>query len=148
MKPDVDVTLQLIAASLITEIAPKISDDYTQRNSMLTMMLLQIAAEEWDRAAARRVEENRALRGLFAEAAPEIGDPDLRARLEAASAEEDEGLRISELNRGNDRLRTLLIELHAHVEEIDTEAARRIETAIWQELRASTQRRAVSVAPF
>ena len=36
------------------EIAPKISDDYTQRNSALTAMLLQIAAEEWDRAAARR----------------------------------------------------------------------------------------------
>ena len=58
MKPDVDLTLQTIAASLMTEIAPKISDDYTQRNSMLTAMLLQIAAEEWDRAAARRVEEN------------------------------------------------------------------------------------------
>jgi hypothetical protein len=148
MKPDVDVTLQLIAASLMTEIAPKISDDYTARNSMLTMMLLQCAAEEWDRAAARRVEENRAMRRLFAEAAPEIDDPDLRGRLEAASGEEDEGLRISELNRGNDRLRTLLIELHAQVEEAGSEAARRIEAAIWEELRVSCERRALSVAPF
>ena len=148
MKPDVDVTLQLIAASLMTEIAPKISDDYTQRNSMLTVMLLQSAAEEWDRAAARRVEENRVLRRLFAEVAPEIGDRDLRGRLHAASGEEDEGLRISELNHSNDGLRTLLIELHAHVEEIDTEAARRIEAAIWQELRVSTERRALSLAPF
>ena len=148
MKPDVDVTLQLIAASLMTEIAPKISDDYTQRNSMLTVMLLQCAAEEWDRAAARRVEENRTMRQLFAEVVPEIGDRDLRDRLEAASAGEDESLRISDLNRGNDGLRTLLIELHAHVEEIETEAARRIEAAIWQELRVSTERRALSVAPF
>jgi len=148
MKPDVEVTLQLIAASLLMEIAPKISDDYTQRNSALTAMLLQIAAEEWDRAAARRVEENRAMRQLFAEAAPEIDDPDLRARLEAASGEEDESLRISDLNRGNDRLRTLLIELHAHLEEIDSDTARRIEAAIWQELRISTERQAVSVAPF
>ena len=148
MKPDVDLTLQFIAASLITEIAPQISDDYTQRNSMLTAMLLQIAAEEWDRAAARRVEENGALRRLFAEVAPEIGDPGLRTRLETASGEEEESLRISDLNRSNDRLRTLLIELHAHVEEIDTETARRIEAAIWRELRVSTERRAVSVAPF
>ena len=148
MKPDVDLTLQLIAASLMTEIAPKISDDYTQRNSMLTVMLLQCAAEEWDRAAARRVEENRTLRRLFAEVAREIGDRDLRDRLEAASAGEDESLRISDLNRSNDGLRTLLIELHAHVEEIETEAARRIEAAIWQELRVSTERRALSVAPF
>jgi hypothetical protein len=148
MKPDVDVTLQLIAVSLMTEIAPKISDDYTARNSMLTMMLLQCAAEEWDRAAARRVEENRAMRRLFAESAPEVGDPDLRGRLEAASREEEEGLRISELNRSNDGLRKLLIELHAHVEGVDSEAARRIEAAIWEELRVSCERRALSVAPF
>ena len=148
MKPDVDVTLQIIAASLMTEIAPKISDDYTQRNSMLTVMLLQCAAEEWDRAAARRVEENRTMRQLFTEVAPEIGDRDLRDRLEAASAGEDESLRISDLTRSNDGLRSLLIELHAHVEEIETEAARRIEAAIWQELRVSTERRALSVAPF
>jgi hypothetical protein len=148
MKPDVDLMLQLIAASLMTEIAPKISDDYTQRNSMLTAMLLQNAAEEWDRAAARRVEENGALRRLFAEVAPEIGDPGLRARLEAASGEEEESLRISDLNRSNDRLRTLLIELHAHLEEIDSDTARRIEATIWQELRVSTERRALSLAPF
>jgi FKBP-type peptidyl-prolyl cis-trans isomerase (trigger factor) len=148
MKPDVELTLQLIAASLMTEVAPKISDDYTQRNSMLTAMLLQIAAEEWDRAAARRVEENGVLRRLFAEAATEVEDRELRARLEAASGEEEESVRISDLNRSNDRLRTLLIELHAHLEEIDTEAARRIEAAIWEELRVSTERRAVSVAPF
>jgi hypothetical protein len=125
MKPDVDVT-----------------------HSMLTAMLLQCASEEWDRAAARRVEENRILRQLFAEAAPEIGDSDLRGRLETACGEDDEDLRISELNRSNDRLRTLLIELHGHVEEIDTEPARRIEAAIWQELRVSTERRALSLAPF
>lgn len=148
MKPDVDFTLQTIAASLMTEVAPKISDDYVMRNTALTAMLLQIAAEEWDRAAARRVEENGALRQLFAEVAPEIEDRDLRARLEAASGEEEESLRISDLNRSNDGLRTLLIELHAHVEGIDTETARRIEAAIWEELRVSTERRAVSVAPF
>jgi hypothetical protein len=148
MKPDVDHTLQLIAASLMSEVAPKISDDYTQRNSMLTAMLLQIAAEEWDRAAARRVEENGALRRLFAEAAPEIEDRELRARLAAASEEAEESVRISDLNRSSDRLRGLLIELHAHLEQIDSETARRTEAAIWEELRASTERRAVSVAPF
>ncbi len=148
MKPNVDFTLQTIAASLLTEIAPKISDDYVMRNSALSAMLLQIAAEEWDRAAARRVEESRALRRLFAEAAPEVEDRALRARLEAASEGEEESLRIADLDRGNDELRSLLIELHAHLEEVDTENARRIEAAIWQELRTSTERRAVTVAPF
>ncbi len=148
MKPNVDFTLQTIAASLLTEIAPKISDDYVMRNSALTAILLQIAAEEWDRAAARRVEENGALRRLFAEAAPEVEDRELRARLEAASGGEEESLRIADLDRSNDALRSLLIELHAHLEEVETENARRIESAIWRELRTSTERRAVSVAPF
>lgn len=148
MKPDVDVALQIIAGSLLTEIAPKLPDDYSQRNGLLTAMLLQSASEEWDRAAARRVEENRALRRLFSEAAPEIGDEALRARLESADAEEDLSLRICDLNRSNDQLRALLIELHAHVEELETEAARRIDAAIWEELRISTERRALSMAPF
>ena len=148
MKPNVDFTLQTIAASLLTEIAPKLSDDYVMRNSALTAILLQIAAEEWDRAAARRVEENGALRRLFAEAAPEVEDRELRARLEATSRGEEESLRIADLDRGNDELRSLLIELHAHLEEVDTENARRIEAAIWRELRSSTERRAVAVAPF
>ncbi|MBW2374169.1 MAG: hypothetical protein JRF70_16705, partial [Deltaproteobacteria bacterium] len=96
----------------------------------------------------RRVEENRELRRLFAEAAPAVEDAELRARLEAAAAGSDEDLAVSALEASNSVLRVLLIELHAHVEELDSDAARGVEQAIWRELVASTERRRLAMGPF
>jgi hypothetical protein len=110
-------------------------------------MLISVG-EEFERAAARRSEENRALRGLFARAAPGVTEPGLRERLERAAAGEETSLRVSDLERANGELRALLIELHVHVEELDSPAARQIESAIWQELAASTERRKLMMGPF
>ena len=148
MKPEVDRTLQLLAGTLVTEVAPLVSLDYGQKSLGLTAMLLQTAAEEFDRAAARRVEENRQIRRLFEEAASDVTDPALRDRLTAAASEPEGELRVSALDEANARLRALLIELHAHVEQQPGPAARRIEAAIWSELRASTERRRLALAPF
>ena len=41
-----------------------------------------------------------------------------------------------------------LIELQAHVEGQESQAAREVEARIWRELRASTERRALSLDPF
>jgi hypothetical protein len=57
-------------------------------------------------------------------------------------------LLVPELEAGNRALRALLIELHAHVEGLESAEARRIEAAIWRELAASTQRRKLSLGPF
>ena len=48
---------------------------------------------------------------------------------------------VSELDKTNQSLRSLFIDLHAHVETLDGEPARRLEASIWQELSASVQRR-------
>jgi hypothetical protein len=148
VKPDVDRVLQILAGHLMAEIAPSLEGDYAQRNAQLVGILLAAAAEEWDRAAERRSQENRALRDLFAEAAPRVPDPDLRARLEAAAATEETSLRIADLERANDALRGLLIELHAEVESLDSAGAGAIEARIWQELRLSTERRRLAMHPF
>jgi hypothetical protein len=148
MKPDGDKMLGLLAQALTLEIAPDLRHDYGQRNALLMAMLLSSAAEEWDRAAARRVEENRALRELFAEAASEVTSQPLQERLRSAAQDSDKNLRVSELERANEVLRSLLIELHAHVEELDSPGGRRIEARIWEELRRSTERRALAFAPF
>jgi hypothetical protein len=111
-------------------------------------MLLGIVREEWDRAAARRVQENAALRALFRDALPVVSDTDLRRKLAAAADSADASLLVSELDAGNDALRALLIELHAHVETLETPGARALEDAIWRELVASTERRKLSLAPF
>lgn len=148
MRPSVDRVLQQLAANLATEVAPAVSVDYVQRNTGLVSGLLLCAAEEWDRAAAWRVEENRELRRIFAEAVIHVADTGLRGRLEEAAQGEEGGLRIQDLDRENDALRALLIELHAHVEELKGPAARHLEAEIWKELRRSTERRALSLSPF
>jgi hypothetical protein len=107
-----------------------------------------MAAEEWERAASRRVEENEALRALFRDAAAGVADAELGRRLTDAAGTRDTDLRVSALEAGNASLRALLIELHAHVETLDGPAARRVEDAIWAELRRSTERRALALAPF
>jgi hypothetical protein len=148
MKPDVPVALQKLAGALLVEVAPAVGVDYLQRNTGITAIMLQLASEEWERAAARRVEENGAVRTLFREAAPVVADAALRARLEAAGAGTDADFRISALEAANASLRALLTELHAHVESLASPEARRIDDAIWAELRRSTERRAISLSPF
>jgi hypothetical protein len=148
VKPDVPLALQKLAGSLLVEIAPAVGVDYLQRNTGISAIMLQLASEEWERAAARRVEENEALRAIFRDAAAVASDAALCARLAAAAAGTDADLRISALEAANASLRALLIELHAHVETLDAPDARRLEDALWAELRRSTERRALSLAPF
>jgi hypothetical protein len=148
MTPDFDKVLTHLATTLLAEIAPLIPVDYAQKNAQLAAMLLSAGVEEWDRAVERRVDENRSIRALFLEALPVVADAALRRRLESAGVEAESPLRVSALNAENDRLRSLLIDLHAHVEDLDSPASRRIEDAIWDELRRSTERRRLSIAPF
>jgi hypothetical protein len=148
VKPDVPLALQKLSLTLLTEIGPAIGADYLQRSAAVAALMLQMAAEEWERGAARRAEENAALREIFRGAAAGVGDAALGARLEAAAAGADADLRISALDRANRELRALLVELHAHVERQDSAEARRVEAAIWSELRRSTERRALPLAPF
>jgi hypothetical protein len=148
VKPDIPVVLQKLSMTLLTQVAPAVGVDYLQRNTGLAAIMLGMAAEEWDRGAARRVEENAALRALFRDALPEVADAALRARLEEASRGADTDLRLSALDAANQLLRGLLVELHAAVDGVDTPGARRIDAAIWLELRRSTERRSFALAPF
>ena len=148
MKPDVPLALQKLAGSLLLEVAPAVGADYLQRNTGVSAIMLQMAAEEWERAASRRVEENEALRALFRDAAAAVADAQLGRRLADAAATRDADLRVSALEAANAALRALLVELHAHVETLAGPAARRVEDAIWAELRRSTERRAMALAPF
>jgi len=148
VKPDPTHVLERMMQSLLTEVAPAVQPAYRQATVTIYAMMLAAIREEIDRAAARRVEENGALRALFAQAAPSVRDAGLRERLASAAALPDTSLRVPDLDAANLALRALLIELHAHVEELSGDAARAIEAAIWRELAASTERRKLSLGPY
>jgi len=148
VKPDIDRFLEVAAAHLMMKTAPALDDGYEQASTMSLAVLLMAVREEGDRSAARRVEENAALRALFGDAGTVVEDEVLRARLRELAATSDDSLLISDLESANGVLRALLIELHAHVEQLESDGAGRIEAAIWRELAVSTERRKLSLGPF
>jgi hypothetical protein len=148
MKPEVDVVLRSMMTKLLLEVAPAVGDAYVRSNVEAMGALLAAAAEEFDRAAEVRVAENRSMREILRAATKHVPEGDLRSRLAVAAEEREASLRITDLNAANDRLRALLIEIQTLVEGSDEEWARRIDRAIWDELRASARRRAISFYPF
>ena len=148
MKPDVPKLLEVLSARLLFDVAPNVQPSYRQQSVGLTGILLTMVKEETERAAARRVEENAALRALFGRAATQLGDGELKRKLAEAAASRDPSLLLTELERANAELRALLIELHAQVEEQSAPWARALDAEIWRELAVSTERRRLSLAPF
>jgi hypothetical protein len=132
MTPTAPIVLNGIARTILMELAPQASGGYAAQTLQLMGALAMMLAQEWDRGAARLVEENTAIEALLADA----GTP-----LAGAAA----SLRISDLQARNRALRAALIALHARVEADSSPAARSLEARIWDELRASTERRVLDM---
>ena len=141
MNLTLETLLHGVAATLRDRSAPAIEDSFAIEASRLAAMLITISANAVDDAAAARVWENAALRALFADAQPAFGG-DLARRLGEAALSADPGLKISELDRENARLRTILVELHAAVENADNDQACKLDARIWRLLRETEERRA------
>jgi len=125
MTPSVPSVLSELANLLMRNAMPGVPDAERASALGLSAMLLNISAEVWDGAAHNLVEENRALRSLLG-----VGGP-------------DENLRLSALRAENDRLRAQLIGAQIAA-ETSGDTAR--QDAIWAELRASTERRKLSIS--
>ena len=140
MKPDIPAVLAELAGLVARNAVPDVDPAERAGALGLSAALLGMAAEAWDGAAQRLVEENRALRALLAEAGERAG------RNAWLAGTEDDDLRISALSAANARLRAALIELHVAVEGEDSPEARRLEDRVWEELRLSTERRMMIAA--
>ncbi len=143
MIPEVDHMLSLSAAQLMGTLLPQLPDGYAQGQAMLLSVMMAIGAQEYGRAADVRASENADMRTLFRELAPDVGDKELRARLEAAAGTRDETLVISALNTSNAELRSLLIALQTIVEQQENREA---QLHIWDVLKRSAERRLVTLA--
>lgn len=147
MTPKVSEVLAELAGLIARNALPDVDPADRASALGLSALLLGVAAQEWDRAAARLVEENTAVRALLSDAPAALGEGELAERLWALSAGRDEDLRISALEEANATLRAALIELHVAVEGRGQPVARALDAAIWAELVASTERRQLAGAP-
>jgi hypothetical protein len=137
-----ETCLRGVLYTLRERVCPELEDGFAQEAARLAALVLSISANDVDGAVAVRAAENAVMRQIFGGAQTTVTSRDLSVRLEQAARSTDPGLRISELDRENDRLRLLLIELHAHCETLDTEAGRTACRNIWRALADFEQARA------
>lgn len=135
MKPSIPVAARDLAARLRAEIVPELTG-FRANNVAMGSAMIDMIAEEFDRAAARLFEENDAVRALLQRGGVAI----------AARAKPD--LRVSALEAENDRLRAALIDLQAALEIRDDDEARALDADIWRELARSVERRRIASANF
>ncbi len=141
MRPSGEHILQTVASALMTEYVPAMTTDKAQAELGLSALLIGVVSEEMERGTARRVEENKELRGLFSESLSVVQDEDLKTRLSKAAEGEETDYRVSALDKANCDLLELLTEFHGHVEGLEGEGARAAEEAIWNARENWTSRR-------
>ena len=122
---------------LRTRILPEIGDNYAANMARMATAVLNISANWADNAAGLRVAENAAIRALLGEAAGLVG-----GGLAEAAQSADPGLRVSELDAENHRLRLLLVEAQASIELRNDAPARAMDQRIWRLLEQIEMARA------
>jgi len=141
MKPESDQYILTMAGSLLMNFMPSLGTGMEKKTMELMAYVLIAAAEDFDRAASRRIEENEQLRHLFTEAISVVTDRVLIQQLKKASNSTDEDYKVTALDKNNQILRSLFIDLHRHVETLEGEKAKKLEKKLWFELAASVKRR-------
>jgi hypothetical protein len=141
MRPQGDHILRTVATTMAAKYLPGIGTEHERADFGLSILMIALVSEEFERAAHRRVEENKAMRIIFKNALPVVKDKDLKRRLKGAIKKTEDDYHISALDTLNCELQEVLIDLHAHVETLEGDDARQIEETIWQELENWTRRR-------
>ncbi len=137
----IDNALHGIRELLGDRISPEVGDPFAAQMVRLAGLLLKISANAVDDAAEVRVEENRAIRSILGEAA-DLVRPGLAERLVRTAGSIDPGLKVSVLDEENHRLRCLLVEAQAALEDIQSTAAQELDRRIWRLLESVEQTRA------
>jgi hypothetical protein len=129
MNPLSDKALMTFAERFMVHVGPEIKSEYWQTETNVMASLLMVAAEDFDKAADTRLRENSAMRDLFSLSCEDIADSDLRTRLDVASNGQVTSYRVSALQKDNEVLKTLLIELHSFA---DDNGLADLSAAIWR----------------
>ncbi|MES1991398.1 MAG: hypothetical protein V4441_10665 [Pseudomonadota bacterium] len=148
MKPEVTTVMQGYVGTLFGSILPHLNSEYSMGDTGLMAMSFMMMAQEFDRAADIRLQENEDMRALFAHAAEEIDNEALTKRLREAASGADVSLRVHVLTKANEELKALLIVLHEYVEASKARWAPKLEMRIWSVICAGTERRKLDLPNF
>jgi hypothetical protein len=152
MHPNGEELLRGVLGTLATHVLPEVQTAHAQIQLALVLRLLGIAADEFDGAAQRLVDDNAGLRELAhrgADALAAVGDaagPDgasLAGELRSLADERDASVRLSDLSAANDRLHGTLGRLGNLAEGSDLPALRELRGAIIACLREEAESRAL-----
>jgi hypothetical protein len=138
-----------LATRIITDLIPKAVDAYTTADLGLTMGLLDMVAQDYDRAVDVLVSDQNDIRALFEAALGSVGDPALIERMSATVAARPASLRVRDLSAQADTDMRVLIDLHACVEDAEARGetwASPLNLKIWTFIDAHVARRAYDSA--
>ena len=139
MKPDVSLAVGELAHRLRTDLLAELTG-FQANVAAVGSAMLDMVAQEWDGAAARLVRENTAFRRLIGQGADLHGGP--------PTGGGDADLRVSALTAENDRLRGLITDLMAQLEDDPSEPAQILLADIWAALTQTVADRRIASANF
>ncbi len=140
MRPNGQEIVRGVSAALATYVLPELQTAYARTELMAALALLGIAAEEWDGATQRLVDDNATLRAL-AQRAGEALEGDLANELTSLATQTDASLRISDLAPANAALRHALGRLAPLLEESDEPALSELRAELIERLIAEAEAR-------
>jgi hypothetical protein len=151
MRPTGDELLRGVQRALMTYILPELQSEFARTELLLAHRLLDIAAEAWDSAVQRLVDENAFLRDVFRRAALAMGEApreDMIAfagELLALARSTDPSLRFSDLADANRTLREMLVRLLPVLEANPTPSFRQLRAEITDWLRQDAEARSLAL---
>ena len=135
-----DILTRLVGP-LFGEISAALPEEsYTRGTTQVVGSLLLLAAREYEEGADMLVWENKEIRKLLGEGAALMNEAEASTRMEQAARTLDESFLISTLEKNNDALKRMLIELHSAVEHRGDDASQKMNEAIWKFLRESAEK--------
>lgn len=138
-----------LATRIITDLIPKAVDAYMAADMGLTTGLLDMVAQDYDRAVDVLVADQDDIRALFETALGSVDNPALAGRMSASVAARATSLRVKDQSAQADTAMRVLIDLHAHVEDAEARGvawATPLNLKIWTFLDAHVARRAYDSA--
>jgi hypothetical protein len=143
MKPSFSQILLGAAGAIVTDIGQRLqTNPYAAGQASVIGLLMVFVAQEADRAADTLSLEMVAMRAFFAEAAQAPLPDGMRRRLHTmAEAPPPPNFTVTALQEAAAPMKSLLIEVHAALEDRPDEWARPLEAKVWDILRLGADHR-------